>query len=61
VWAFKGGTGGPPGPVIRSVVAIEKGLKADDVIVVDGLQRARPGAPIDPQLFELAGPPAQKR
>jgi RND family efflux transporter MFP subunit len=60
-WAFKGGAGGPPGPVIRSVVAIEKGLKAEDVIVVDGLQRARPGAPIDPQLFDLAGPPAQKK
>jgi membrane fusion protein, multidrug efflux system len=43
------------------VVAIEKGLKAEDVIVVDGLQRARPGTPVDPQVFELAGPPAEKR
>ena len=60
-WAVKGGGGGPPGPVVRSVVAVEKGLKADDVIVVNGLQRARPGAPIDPQMYELVGPPAQKK
>ncbi len=52
-WSFKGAAGTPPGPVVRSVVAIEKGLKADEAIIVDGLQRARPGAPVEPQVYEL--------
>jgi hypothetical protein len=42
------------------VVAIEKGLTKDDVIVVDGLQRVRPGIAVEPQTYELSGPPRAK-
>jgi RND family efflux transporter MFP subunit len=60
-WTLKSPTAGaPPGPVLRSVVSIEKGLKPDDVIVVDGLQRARPGAAVEPQMLDLTGPPSGK-
>jgi RND family efflux transporter MFP subunit len=56
-WSFHNPVaGGPPGPVIRSVVAVEKGLKPEDVIIVDGLQRARPGSPVTPEPFELTAP-----
>ncbi|HYH69428.1 MAG TPA: efflux RND transporter periplasmic adaptor subunit, partial [Urbifossiella sp.] len=55
-WSFKAPAGAPPGPVVRSVVAIEKGLTKDDVIVVDGLQRVRPGIAVEPQTYELSGP-----
>lgn len=59
-WSFKAPAGASAGPVIRSVVAIEKGLTKDDVIVIDGLQRARPGIPVEPQLYELNGPAQAK-
>jgi RND family efflux transporter MFP subunit len=59
-WSFKGAAGTPPGPVVRSVVAIEKGLTKDDVIVIDGLQRARPGVPVEPQMYEFNTPPRGK-
>jgi len=59
-WSFKAPAGAPPGPVVRSVVAIEKGLTKDDVIVVDGLQRVRPGIAVEPQTYELLGPPRAK-
>lgn len=59
-WSFKGATGTPPGPFVRSVVAIEKGLTKDDVIVIDGLQRARPGIAVEQQMYELTGPPRGK-
>ena len=55
--------GPPPGPAaVRSVVAVESGLAADDVIVVDGLQKAqmRPGGDVWPELWQFAGPPAGK-
>lgn len=44
----------PQPPTLRALVAIEKGLQADDVVVVDGLQRVRPGAPVTPEPLELA-------
>jgi RND family efflux transporter MFP subunit len=52
-------SGSPPAEqaAVRSVVAIEKGLTADDTIVVDGLQKARPGAEIAPDLRTFIGPP----
>jgi multidrug efflux system membrane fusion protein len=34
---------------------IESGLKAGDVIVVNGLQRVRPGAPVTPQQVPMEG------
>ncbi len=48
----------PPPPALRSVIAIEKGLTPDDMVVVDGLQRARPGAPVAPEMLDLT-PPAK--
>lgn len=41
---------------LRSIVAIEKGLKPDDRIIVVGLQRARPGAPVSPDMWDLQAP-----
>ena len=51
--------GGPAGPVrvpARSIVAIDKGLTTDDRVVVNGLQKARPGAPVAPENWELRAP-----
>jgi membrane fusion protein, multidrug efflux system len=42
---------------IRSVVAIEKGLEPGDRVIVNGLQRARPGAPVTPAEWEFKPPP----
>ena len=42
----------PPRPAtvpVKSVVAIIKGLSADDVVIVDGLQKAKPGAEVKPE------------
>jgi multidrug efflux system membrane fusion protein len=44
-------------PRVRSVIAILSGLTADDRVVVSGLQRARPGAPVTPEEWELRAPP----
>ncbi len=52
--------GAPPPPAktpVRSVVAIVKGLSTDDVIIVDGLQKARPGGEVTPEMRTLSGPP----
>ena len=35
---------------------VTSGLKAGDLVVVDGLQRVRPGAPVQPIAANLAGP-----
>jgi len=35
---------------------IESGLKPGEVIVVSGLQRVRPGAPVTPQTVPMEGP-----
>lgn len=44
-------------PALRSVIAVEKGLGPDDVVIVDGLQRARPGTPVAPEMLDLTPPP----
>jgi membrane fusion protein, multidrug efflux system len=52
--------GTPPAPVRRpvpSVVAITAGLQPDDRVIVEGLQRARPSAPVEPEEWVL-NPPA---
>jgi hypothetical protein len=52
--------GAPAGPArqpARSIVAIDKGLTAEDRVVVAGLQKARPGAPVAPEMWELKVPP----
>ena len=55
---------GPPPPTrlpLRSLVAVESGLKADDVVVVNGLQKARPGAPVAPETWVIQAPPEAKK
>ena len=37
------------GPVIDGLRVVREGLKANDTVVVNGLQRARPGSPVSPQ------------
>ena len=50
-------------PALRSLVAIErsrvpgKGLTEADAVIVVGLQKARPGAAVQPEVWELSGPP----
>lgn len=56
---------GPPPPTRRpilSVVAITENLKAEDRVIVEGVQRARPGSPVMPEEWEMhppAAPPKQ--
>ncbi len=54
--------GQPPTPTrrtVRSVVAITAGLKADDRVILDGLQQARPGQPVAPEDWALTAPAAK--
>jgi multidrug efflux system membrane fusion protein len=57
---------GPPPPTRKpalSVVAIPSNLKPDDRVIVEGVQRARPGSPVAPEEWELqppSVPPAAK-
>ena len=64
-----GGKDAKPGPAVpplpskipvRSVVAIEKGLGVDDVVIVNGLQKARPGGEVAPDMWQFNGPAAGK-
>lgn len=51
---------GTPPDRLRSVVALEKdekGLKVTDVVIVVGLQKARPGAPVVPEMSAFRAPP----
>jgi hypothetical protein len=41
------------------VVAITAGLQIGDRVILDGLQQARPGAPVTPEEWNLT-PPANK-
>jgi len=41
------------GPVIDGLRVVREGLKANDVIVVKGLQQVRPGMPVAPQLVAM--------
>jgi RND family efflux transporter MFP subunit len=41
------------GPVVDGLRVVESGLAAGEVIVVDGLQRVRPGAQVAPQLTAM--------
>jgi RND family efflux transporter MFP subunit len=45
------------GPLVDGLRAVEKGLKPGDWVIVNGLQRARPGAPVDPQKAPMPLPP----
>jgi RND family efflux transporter MFP subunit len=46
------------GVQVEGLRVIEQGLTADETIVVIGLQRARPGAPVDPQQRAVEPHPA---
>jgi RND family efflux transporter MFP subunit len=53
--------GAPPVPAViqlQSIVAIDEGLKGDERIIVNGLQKARPGAPVSPDEWTLNAPSA---
>jgi membrane fusion protein, multidrug efflux system len=41
------------GPTVDGLRVVREGLKADEKIVVNGLQRVRPGAPITPQVVPM--------
>ena len=41
------------GQNIDGLLVVEEGLQAGERVVVKGLQRARPGAPVDPQPIEM--------
>lgn len=52
------------GPVSRGLRVIEKGLKANDRVIVNGLQRVRPGMVVDPKPGEMPraqSAPSEKR
>ena len=38
---------------VGELVVINEGLTANDTVIIDGLQRSRPGAKVDPQPIEL--------
>jgi len=46
------------GRLIDGLRIVRKGLKADDVIVVSGLQRVRPGAQVKPNMTTMGAPSA---
>jgi RND family efflux transporter MFP subunit len=46
------------GPLVGELRAIDRGLKADDRVVVAGVLRALPGQKVDPRLETIAAPPA---
>jgi RND family efflux transporter MFP subunit len=46
------------GPLVGELRAIDRGLKADDRVVVAGVLRAVPGQKVDPQLETIAAPAA---
>ena len=44
------------GTQVGTLRVVTSGLKAGERIVVDGLQRVRPGAPVAPQVVPMDGP-----
>ena len=47
-----------PGRIVDGLRIVRKGLKPDDVVVVSGLQRVRPGAQVKPNMATMGVPPA---
>src|SRR5205823_13987148 len=45
-----------PEKPVASMIAIDTGLAAADRVIVDGLQRARPGSPVDPADWTITPP-----
>ena len=48
------------GPVIDGLRVVRSGLKPGEQIVVNGLQRVRPGSPIAPQVVPMDAPPTAR-
>ena len=44
------------GPMVDNLRVIKQGLKPGEVIVVNGIQRVRPGEPVTPQQVPMEGP-----
>ena len=42
------------GPKIEGLRIVRSGLNKDDTIIVKGLQRVRPGSPVDPEVMPMA-------
>lgn len=52
--------GQPPAPTrraVKSVVAIVSGLRPDDRVILDGIQKVKPGGPAEPEEWNLTPPP----
>jgi multidrug efflux system membrane fusion protein len=47
-----------PGRIVDGLRIVRQGLKADDVIVVSGLQRVKPGAQVKPNVTTMGAPAA---
>lgn len=47
------------GRMVGSLRVIREGLSADDRVVINGLQRIRPGVPVDPAEGTIPEPPAE--
>lgn len=47
-----------PGRIVDGLRIVRKGLKPDDVVVVSGLQRVRPGAQVKPNVTTMGAPAA---
>jgi RND family efflux transporter MFP subunit len=45
------------GPMVDNLRVVKQGLKRGEVIVVNGLQRVRPGEPVTPQRVPMEGAP----
>ena len=43
------------GPVVDNLRVVKQGLKAGEVVVVNGIQRVRPGEPVTPQKVPMDG------
>jgi RND family efflux transporter MFP subunit len=57
--AAPGAKDGPPPPTrlrVQSVIAIDAGLRPDDRVIVNGIQRARPDSPVTPDEWVLTPP-----
>lgn len=45
------------GPIVDGLRVVKEGLKPGETIVVNGLQRVRPGMPVTPNKVPMEGPP----
>ncbi|MDB6143896.1 MAG: mexE, partial [Pseudomonas sp.] len=44
------------GPKLEGLRIVRSGLTKEDTIVIKGLQRIRPGSPVDPEMAQMASP-----